>query len=313
MLCSGVEGQELARTYFRHAIAGGRLSHAYLLVGPRGVGKSRFALELAGTLLCHRRRAHETEACGECKSCRTIAGGNHPRFTSIDPPPGKRLEIDGIRGCIDEVALRGGDRHVVRIGNAERMSTAAANALLKTLEEPPPEVIFLLVTAQPAQLPETIHSRCQRVPFSALAEDAFQRVLAREGRNAEEIPRLHAATGGSPGAALSLLDGIAACGGAERFRDLIDGVGADRPEALGDYLPARQEAKRDRVRRLLELLRDGLWARRAPLEEEERHAADVAALAPRVLRLDELLQDLDGNVNPELVLERTAAILRERE
>lgn len=309
MLCSGVEGHADPRRYFANAIAGGRLSHAYLLVGPAGVGKARFATELAAALLCHRPAA-DAGACDECRSCRTIATGNHAHLTLLEPATGKRLEIDAVRGCLEEVALRGGGRHVVRIRDAERMSPAASNALLKTLEEPPPGVVFFVVTAQPAQIQDTIHSRCQRVPFGALAEAEFERVLGREGRDPRVVPGLWAATRGSPGAAMALLDGIAACGGPDRLRQLLAGTGRERPESLVDYVPARaREAKRDRVRRLLELIRDGMWAEDTARSAGPEAAETVMHRARRVLRVDELLRDLDANVSPELVLEEVALVL----
>lgn len=301
-LCHEVEGQAIARGFFTQALHSGRVAHAYLLVGPEGVGKRRFAKALAAALLCLRRE-QAGDACGECVSCRTLRSGNHPGFSAIEPEAGKAIEIDRIRGVTEALSIRGEDRRIVLIDAVDQLQIAAANAVLKTLEEPPPGVVFLLLTARPSRILPTIHSRCHRVPFSPLTGDEFQRVLAEAGLDPSEWPQLYEATSGSPGRAQRFLAGVLACGGAERMRELLGGVGAERPERLVDYLPAEgQETKRARVRRLIELVSDGLWGQRNT-GDRERSLSRVDAVA-------ELLTRLDGNHNTELLVEQLGRILQ---
>ncbi|MEM7168233.1 MAG: DNA polymerase III subunit delta' [Planctomycetota bacterium] len=302
MLCPDVVGHEPARHFFLRAIAAQRLSHAYLLVGPTGIGKRRFADQLTEALLC---RHGPSESCGACASCLQLASGNHPSLTLIAPEPGKGIDIDTIRSVIDTLSLRSREGRVVLIDDADRMNVAAANAVLKVLEEPPPGIVFLLITGRGAHLLPTIHSRCQRVPFRPLSEDEFATALTQLGAASDVFPDLHSAAGGSPGNALRLIEGIEECGGDERFRALLSGAGAERAETLVDYLQTRgSETKRDRVRRLLDLVMEGVWAQR-PADPVAREQA-----AERSLRFSELLRDLDANHNAELVLEAAARLLR---
>lgn len=170
-----------------------RLPHALLLHGPRGVGKREFAAELARWLLC------ETPgldgACGHCKSCNWFDQGGHPDFKMLEPAAesaqeddtgkkgGKLITINGIRGLGDFLGLvshQGGWRVVV-IHPAESMNAAAANALLKTLEEPPANVMILLIAHQPRRLPATVLSRCRKLAFGLPARDQARAWLAEQG------------------------------------------------------------------------------------------------------------------------------------
>ncbi|HEY3460686.1 MAG TPA: DNA polymerase III subunit delta', partial [Casimicrobiaceae bacterium] len=149
-----------------------RWPHAVLLHGPEGIGKRILAHTLARALLCEAPRP-SVEACGECPSCRYIAAGQHPDLRIVEPievddDEVKRVEwivVDRIRDVNAWAAITShrGRAKVALFVPAERMNAAAANALLKTLEEPPPDTHFLLVSHQPGRLPATIASRCQRI------------------------------------------------------------------------------------------------------------------------------------------------------
>jgi DNA polymerase-3 subunit delta' len=145
----------------------GRLSHALLLSGMSGIGKKHFAQVLAHSLLCIT-PSQEGVACGECRSCHLLRAGSHPDLSVIEPEEtGQVIKIDQIRelvGFVNESAGQGGYR-VIIIRPANAMNVNASNALLKSLEEPTPRCLFILVSDQSARLSATIRSRCQKMYF----------------------------------------------------------------------------------------------------------------------------------------------------
>lgn len=143
----------------------GRLSHAYLIHGPDGVGKGRLAEALMGALICDHPDSI-AGACGQCRSCRWFQADSHPDVIRLRPPDGKtQIPVDQIRMLGEELALspHHGLRRTVAIVPADAMNVYAANSLLKTLEEPPAGCVLFLVTARPGNLPATIRSRCQKL------------------------------------------------------------------------------------------------------------------------------------------------------
>ncbi|MBF0255771.1 MAG: DNA polymerase III subunit delta' [Gammaproteobacteria bacterium] len=182
----------------------GRMPHALLLSGAAKTGKRQFAEALGQSLLCVSPRP-EHLACGECPSCRLILGGTHADLAFLEPEePGKQLKIDAIREFTGSEALssqRGGFKIRI-IDPADAMNRAAANALLKTLEEPSPNSLLLLISAQPGLLPATIRSRCQQINFP-LPET--EQALAWLGEQAAEDWRtLLSVAAGAPLKALEL-------------------------------------------------------------------------------------------------------------
>lgn len=141
------------------------LPHAMLLVGEDGLGKKRFALQFAQLLLCNR----ADMPCGQCHACHLFRAQSHPDFLFIEPEqPGQMIKIDQIREAVEfvgETALQGGFR-VILIAPANAMNLFAANALLKTLEEPAPNTIIILISDPNVRLPATIKSRCQTMVFA---------------------------------------------------------------------------------------------------------------------------------------------------
>ncbi len=187
-----------------------RLPHALLLAGPSGLGKRHFAEAMAKSLLCEK-TADDGLACGICHSCRLFESGAHPDYSDLGPEaPGKAIRIDEVRRLIEFIGLtRGlGKYKIGLIESAEALNAAAANALLKTLEEPPEGALLLLVSNRPGTLPATVRSRCQALPFSRPAAEKSQSWLEGELEPAQKplAALLLSRAGGAPLAALELGD-----------------------------------------------------------------------------------------------------------
>ena len=160
-----VAGQEHIITTLRHAVEENKIAHAYLFCGPRGTGKTTIAKLLAKAINC----TSNPKPCDECENCKEIASGNHPDVIEIDAASNNG--VDEVRNLIDKVkyAPTQGKYKVYIIDEVHMMSTGAFNALLKTLEEPPAHVVFILATTEPHKILPTIISRCQRFDFMKLS------------------------------------------------------------------------------------------------------------------------------------------------
>lgn len=187
-----LKGHDEQQELFRRSLQRGRLSHAYVLAGPEGVGKRQFARLLAQSVFCRNHDLTELQVCGECRACRGFAVNSWPDYVEIGVPEGKTaIPIaliageDGKRGreglCYElSMTPQASDRRVAVINDAGMMNAESANALLKTLEEPPADSLILLVCDNPDTLLPTIRSRCQIVRFFPLVENAVKEILLAE-------------------------------------------------------------------------------------------------------------------------------------
>jgi DNA polymerase-3 subunit delta' len=299
-----VRGHEAQLRAFEQAWRRGRLAHAYLFVGPAGVGKRPFAHELAKALLCEALPAGRLEACDRCPSCILAEAGNHPDlFTLSRPEQGNELSIEALRELCRGFVLKSarGRGKVAILDDADDLSEAAANCFLKTLEEPPPRSVFILLgTGRERQLP-TIVSRCQVVRFAALPEALVSELLRQEPAvDPDLVPWLARLAEGSPGQARLLADPAL---WAFRRR-LLEGLARQPPDtvALGRQWQELAEeagkeaaAQRRRAGLVLRLLIASLHdALRVSLGETPR-LADPEELA--------LLRGLASRLGPDQILQ----------
>ena len=177
-----VIGQDRTVDALRRAIAGNRVAHAYLFEGINGCGRRTTALALVASLFC--RQPVAGEACGVCPSCKKLAAGSHPDLHLLQPLPDKRdISIEQVRELQQVLSLRPFEatRKACLIEPAERMSTGAANSLLKTLEEPPGHGLLILLTNQADLLLPTVRSRCQHLRFTPLDTADLTTLLQQQG------------------------------------------------------------------------------------------------------------------------------------
>lgn len=243
-----VVGQEHIERTLKNALEQEKVSHAYLFCGPRGTGKTTMARILAKALLCE--KAPTIDPDGTCEECLAIAAGTHPDVYELDAA--SRTGVENVREeIINRVhyAPTHGSYKIYIIDEVHMLSTAAFNALLKTLEEPPSHVVFILCTTDPQKVPDTIHSRCQRFDFHRLSVDEITArlgaVCVQEGVEFEpEALELisHQAEGGMRNA-LTSLEQLAAFGeghvtldGAHRILGSLDNEGlTEIVQALGKH------------------------------------------------------------------------------
>lgn len=252
-----VVGQQHIVSTLEHAITEGRLSHAYLFCGPRGTGKTTMARILAKALLCRNAEAARAEGAsgcmpdGTCEECELIAEGNHPDVYELDAA--SRTGVDNVReeiiNSVNFAPVRGKYKIYI-IDEVHMLTTAAFNALLKTLEEPPAHVIFVLCTTDPQKILETILSRCQRFDFHRIGNEDIEHRLAyvceQEGFDYDDealaIVARHAKGGMRD--ALSTLEQLSVFGnGSVHADDACSLLGEVSDQILGEF--SRAIADRD--------------------------------------------------------------------
>jgi len=212
MLNSQIIGHDFQKEILMRAVRENVVSHSYLFSGPDGIGKKLVALEFAKLLNCQIRNSADSINADigpcECRSCKKVERGIHPDVINVQYEGVKSIKVEQIREGIEErLFLKSfeGKFKVVVVDEAERMSSGAQNAFLKTLEEPPANSVIILITSNPDSLLPTIRSRCQMLRFNALPEElVFEELKKREDLSAEEALICSKLSNGSLGRALML-------------------------------------------------------------------------------------------------------------
>jgi DNA polymerase-3 subunit delta' len=264
-----IVGHTRSLDLLRRAIAGGNVPQSLLFAGPEGVGKFTAAVALAQAVNCPARK--DGDGCGTCNSCRRIAARTFSDVVVIDKGSEASIKIDAIRTrVIDPIGYRPfeGRRRVFIIDPADELTLQAQDALLKTLEEPPPAAVIILVSAYADSLLATVRSRCRRVRFAAMAEDDVVRVLTGPTCGLDPVDARHRAmvSGGSVQRALES-DG----------REFVD----DRAVALGLLTASTGRGLQGRLKAA---------AAFSFVEKKKRRAREAAAM--RLSLLASLLRDL---------------------
>jgi len=310
-----LRGHADQREMLRRSLSRGRLAHTWLFTGPAGIGKKKFAHLFAQSLLCDHFDEAALDCCGKCGPCRQLQAGSHPDFYLVECPEGKReLPIDLFLGSPDKRGREGlchdlaqtpmaGRRKIAIIDDADLLNEAGANALLKTLEEPPEHSLIILIASNRDAILPTILSRCQILRFQPLSSSDVAGILLEEGISDDRLAAEQAAdlSEGSLTLARALLD-PALCGERnsifEAFttgqfnsvalaRKLLDGI-----EEAGTETALQRERAAWQVRFLIEFFRELLLS----LPEESPTS--------RFPQITKLLERFDrGIVSTQIVVE----------
>jgi DNA polymerase III subunit delta' len=331
-------GHADALAWLRGALATNRLAHAYLITGPRSVGKRTFALEIAQALNCVAPAAADRPDHA-CQHCRLIERNVHPDVRVVRRAPERRLislkpsaASAPARDFVDNVAFIQSDAQlrpvmgrakVYIIVNAEELAEDAGNRLLKTLEEPAPSVVFLLTAVERGGVLPTIASRCQEIRLRPAPRAELAEALVASGTDPQRAQQLAALAGGRQGWAVSAARDSGLFEQQQTYaRQLVEALSGSRLDrllrarALSERWLSQPETVRETLRVWLSWWRDvlllqlGLVHRIVHLEAGEQTALTAAArqvnpVATRqaLLAIQQTLADLDTNVNPRLVLD----------
>ncbi len=333
MTLSAVQGQTRAIDTLKAALRSSSIQHAYLFSGPDGVGKELAAYGFAQALLCE---ARPLEGCGECSVCLRVAKRNHPDVTLIMPEdeqvsrgiagrsdfegtPSREIRVDQVRRLQERLQLRPleAKRKLAMVASAHQLNQQAQNAFLKTLEEPPPETVLILIASASDKLLPTLRSRLSVVTFAPLPEAMIAARVAKERKLDEQTAKLVAVlSGGSMSRALEL-----DVKGLSRRKELIEQFEALTPTEAGGWLRFAEDFGQDRSDAEDALAVLQLWCRDlavaragstsfvnrdlAELAEKRGQALSEVALHRRVELLQQASNAISNrNGQPRLQLER---------
>ena len=293
---------------FNAAIAASRLPHALLIAGPAGIGKRALAEAMAARLLCL--SPAEGLACGQCRGCQLRIAGSHPDFLSIAPEEGGSgiLKIEAVRDltAFSQLTSQYQGHRVAIVSPAEAMNRNAANALLKTLEEPPAEMVLILVSDAPARMPATIRSRCQSYRLGMPAENTARDWLMSQGIGQGEAETLLALRGGAPLQAMAVHEQEGMAHWQALVRDIAGVTGGQKSpvEAAAAWQEAGATAVNQSMQRLLALLmRHQYAAVNSALADQSFQELAAGLSAGRLDRIQRSLTDLRAAASPSLAKE----------
>jgi DNA polymerase-3 subunit delta' len=324
-----VIGQDKALAILNGALRQGQLAHAYLLVGPKGAGKKTLAVNLAQAVNC----SGKAPPCGECHSCQRISSGKHADVRIIalkdetateEGASRKEISIDDIKQLQSDASLPPfeGRRKVFIIDGAEQLSTEASNCLLKTLEDPPPGVIFVLLSAREDRLLPTVVSRCHRIEILPLPPPLLETFLQeRWGIEAGRARLLSRLSRGCPGWAITAItDNNFLEQYFQQLQELVslEETGLDKRFAFAAKMAAQFQKRREKLEETL-----GLWLgwwhdllltksavsdfvsniNKEELLRKKAESYSLEEIKKMIDCLQEAKQQLEWNANPRLVLE----------
>lgn len=279
MICGSLVGQERARALLASALERAAVHPAYLFTGPSGVGRHLAAAEFARSWLC---LEGGVEPCGVCPSCRRPADAPHPDLLEVAlEEKRKSISVDQVRALSGWLAQTPaiGRRKAAIVDPADTLRAEGANALLKTLEEPPLGRVVVLIAERPGALPATVRSRCRQVAFGPLSDLEVAEVLRRNGWPAQAAQQAAALAEGSPGVALQR-DGRGWQATADAVRSLLEALGSGERGAALAFAEAAGEG-RERALQTLQAIA-GLSRLAARHRLGDRGAGSEAV--PRLLR-----------------------------
>jgi DNA polymerase-3 subunit delta' len=318
-----IRGHDSLIQAFDQAVCRGRLAHAYLFVGPAGVGKRLFAGELAKAILCEASQRSRLEACEQCAACKLVDAGTHPDLQIAGRPPDKsEVPIEVVRGLARSLDLKPARRRgrVVIIDDADDLNEESANCFLKTLEEPPPGALLILIGTSPDRQLPTIVSRCQVIPFRPLPEAIIAELLVDKGIEDQAfIQRLARLSDGSVSMGLALADPALW----EFRRKLLEALIQPRPDGVGpaqEWMKFVEEAGKEMagqrrraalvLRLLIDFLNDALSMSlgKSPRLSE---AADLQFLQKMVKQSDAdgLLTMIDRCLEADIQIDRNVQLV----
>jgi DNA polymerase-3 subunit delta' len=338
MAWQGILGHDDVVERFRRALGRNRLASSFLFVGPEGIGKRTFALKLAQALLCHARPEAALDPCGRCPSCGLVLAGSHPDLEVISRPADRAmLPLELFIGDKDHRMREGlchniamkpflGGRKVAIIDDADYLHEEGANCLLKTLEEPPPRSVLILIGTTPAKQLPTIRSRCQLIRFRPLAPEMVAQLLTAGGliEDRTEAARLAAQSGGSVRSALEFadpdlrqfqsrlyellaaprLETVRVAGALQQFVEQSGKEAAARRVRLRQVLGFAAEFYQRQLRGMFGLAMPGQQGTHGPTGQgASGQSGDPEAAAARVDRCLEAIEQIDRNAHPTTILE----------
>jgi DNA polymerase III subunit delta' len=338
MVWQTIHGHDEVAEQFRRALRRGRLASSFLFVGPAGIGKRTFALKLAQSMLCPTRPEAQLDPCGACPSCVQVQAGTHPDLDVIGKPDDKAFiplelligqrEHRRREGLCHNIAVKPslGGRKIAIIDDADYLNAEGANSLLKTLEEPPPRSVLILIGTSPAKQLPTIRSRCQLVRFHPLPTGTVAELLVGKGfvSNPAEAQRLAPYSEGSIERAIELSDPELWSFRTAMFEQLAEaalpsGALAKSVLAFVDEAGKEASARRARLRQIVgfaasfyrQLLLGQCGTSSSEDAELRKHVrralehqpADTAPTAARLDRCLEAVAQIDRNANQATLIE----------